>query len=54
MSILDLFKEPTVAQVAATTTRARGERERATLERVLGEVERTPDAEAARALGREA
>jgi aryl carrier-like protein len=51
--ILDLFKEPTVAQVAATTVRARVERERAVLERILSELEHTPDAEAARNLLRE-
>jgi acyl-CoA synthetase (AMP-forming)/AMP-acid ligase II len=45
--ILDLFKEPTVAQVAATVARARAERECAALERILGEVERTSEAGAA-------
>ena len=51
--ILDLFKEPTVAQLAATTTRLRNDSERAELERLLSEVERTSDAEAARALKRD-
>ena len=48
--ILELFKEPTVAQLAAATTHARRNAELAILERIVSEVERTPDDEAARAL----
>ena len=51
--ILDLFKEPTVAQLAATATGMRRNNERADLERLLREVEGTPEAEAARALKRD-
>ncbi len=51
--ILELFKEPTVARLAATTTRMRLNTQRADLERIVDEVERTPDAAAARALKRD-
>jgi len=48
--ILELFKEPTVAQLAAATLQARRNAELAILERIVSEVERTPEDEAARAL----
>ena len=51
--ILDLFKGPTVAQLAATTARLRKDGERAELERILREVEGTSDAEAVHALKRD-
>jgi len=48
VSILDLFKEPTVAQLANAIARVRKDTERAALERILGEVELISDAEARR------
>jgi len=48
--ILELFKEPTVAQLAAATLQARRNAELAILERIVSEVERTPEDDAARAL----
>ena len=48
VSILDLFREPTVAQLAAVIIRVRQETEQVELERAIGEVERLSDEEAAR------
>jgi acyl-CoA synthetase (AMP-forming)/AMP-acid ligase II/acyl carrier protein len=48
LSILELFREPTVAQLAVACTRARQEAEWVELERILGEVERLSDEEAGR------
>ena len=48
LSILDLFREPTVAQLAAAIDRARQETERAELERLIEEVERLSEDEAHR------
>ena len=48
VSILDLFQEPTVAQLAAHIARARQEAERIELERIVGEVESLSDDEAGR------
>jgi aryl carrier-like protein len=48
VSILDLFKEPTVAQLAATVASARQQTERVALERILSDVENISDAEAGR------
>ncbi len=48
VSILDLFREPTVAQLAAVIARTRQETERVELERIIGEVERVSDEEAGR------
>jgi acyl-CoA synthetase (AMP-forming)/AMP-acid ligase II/aryl carrier-like protein len=48
VSILDLFKEPTVAQLAAAIARVRKDTKRAALERILGEVELISDEEARR------
>ena len=48
VSILDLFKEPTVARLAAVIARNRQEAERVDLERILGEVESLSEEEAGR------
>jgi aryl carrier-like protein len=48
VSILDLFKEPTVARLAAVIGRNRQEAERATLERIISEVESISEQEAGR------
>ncbi len=47
VTILDLFREPTVAQLAAAITRAAEGADRTALERILGEVENLSDEEAA-------
>ena len=53
VSILDLFREPTVAQLAAPIIRARQEAERVELERIIGEVESLSDEEAGRLASRQ-
>jgi oxalate---CoA ligase len=52
VSILDLFREPTVAQLAALVARARQAAERIELERFIGEVESVSDEEAGRLVRR--
>ena len=52
VSILDLFREPTVAQVAALVARAQQEAERIELERIIGEVEGLSDEAAGRLVHR--
>lgn len=48
VSILDLFKEPTVARLAAVIARNRQEAERAALEQIINEVENISEEEAGR------
>jgi acyl-CoA synthetase (AMP-forming)/AMP-acid ligase II/aryl carrier-like protein len=50
LSIVDLFKAPTVAQSAQEVSRARREAEKSALERILSDVELLSDEEAARQL----